>query len=73
MFGVPTDMPQEENDEIFIQLMSKATSTMTDWASVTKAFDKKIKDFKFKLGQDAKVHFLHCNAHCLLDSAEHAS
>ena len=30
MFGVPTDMSQDENDEIFVQLMSKATSTTTD-------------------------------------------
>lgn len=62
-----TDMSQEEKDEIFIQLLSKTTSTMTDRASVMKAFDKKFEDFlKSKLGQDAKVHFLHCNAHCLL-------
>ena len=62
-----TDMSQEEKDEIFIQLLSKTTNTMTDRASVMKAFDKKFEDFlKSKLGQDAKVHFLHCNVHCLL-------
>ena len=61
------DMSPQEQDEIFRELLSKITSTMTDRAAVMKAFDKKLEDYlKTTLGQDAKVHFLHCNAHCLL-------
>ena len=40
-----TDMFREEKDEIFIQLLSKIRSTMTDRAVVMKAFDKKFEDF----------------------------
>lgn len=67
VYSPVTDMSAEEKDQAFKDLLSKITSTMTDRAAVMKAFDKKLLDFmQSQLGQDMTVHFLHCNAHCLL-------
>ena len=58
---------EEEKSLIFSSLLSKLTITMTDRAAVMKCYDKKLEEFlKSQLGQDATLHFLHCNAHCLL-------
>ena len=56
---------EEEKSLIFSSLLSKLT--MTDRAAVMKCYDKKLKEFlKSQLGQDATLHFLHCNTHCSL-------
>ena len=40
---------------------------MTHRAAVMKCYDKKLEEYlRPQLGQDATLHFLHCNAHCLL-------
>lgn len=56
-----------EREAVFSSLLSKLTSTMTDRAAVMKSFDVKLKSFiESKLGQEATMLFLHCNAHFLL-------
>ena len=61
------DKSEEERDQIFQSLLSKLTSVMTDRAAVIKGFDQKLKTFLHsELGHNARLHFLHCNAHFLL-------
>lgn len=62
-----SDNDDADSGEVFNQLISKLSSTMSDGAAVVKSFDKKLQEFiSTKLGREVHVHFLHCNAHFLL-------
>ena len=67
LYTYDLEMTEEEKENIFKQLLTKITSTMTDRVAVMKSYDKKLEEFlKSQVGQDITLHFLHCNAHCLL-------
>ena len=58
--------PDDQN-EVFHKQLHKITSTMTDRAANMKSFDRKLEKFlELDLGNNIKIQFLHCNAHCLL-------
>lgn len=64
------DNDDADHDEVFNQLISKLSSTMSDRAAVMKSFDKKLLEFiSSTLGREVHVHFLHCNAHFLLGAS----
>ena len=62
-----SDKSEDEKNQVFHSLLSNLTSVMSDRASVMKCFDRKLEHFlQSELGHDARLQFLHCNAHFLL-------
>ncbi|GFR88921.1 hypothetical protein ElyMa_006111300 [Elysia marginata] len=59
-------MSDDEKDAINKEILSKIHATMSDRASVMKAFNVKLQELRLKSFPNAQMHFLYCNAHFLL-------